>query len=281
MTDRILPKEREMLMPFDSSLLIRRTSPTPDHWCGPSLAKHLSMSSTVEIIDDHENQLLSVLSSDDRALLYEEMDEVVLNADELLYDQDQPIEFAYFPTSAAVALVVTMRDGRAMEIGAVGNEGMVGIGSVLGRRKAIARAVTQLPGKALRIPVVALERRASGDTQFKRVLLRYAHAFMNQIARSGACNALHSVAARCARWVLTLRDRAKSTVFPLTHEVLAALLGVHRQTITTAFTGFQQAGLLRSHRGVITVLDSAGLEAQCCECYAHVKEELNRVVEET
>jgi CRP-like cAMP-binding protein len=239
------------------------------------------MAPTLEISDNHDNQLLSVLSSEDRAHLYQEMDEVVLNAGEPLYEQDQPIEFAYFPTTAAVALLVMMRDGRAMEIGAVGNEGMLGIGPVLGRRMTIARAVIQLPGKALRMPIIALERRTTSDTQFKRVLLRYAHAFMNQIARSGACNALHSVAARCARWVLTLRDRAKSAEFPLTHEELADLLGVHRQTITTAFTGFQQAGLLRSHRGVITVLDATGLEAQCCECYGRVKEELNRVVQDT
>ncbi|HUQ04705.1 MAG TPA: Crp/Fnr family transcriptional regulator [Kofleriaceae bacterium] len=205
-----------------------------------------------------------------------ELEPVALTFKETLYEQDRPIKQVYFPTSGMVSLVTRMKDGRQIETGTVGREGVVGIPAILGATRAPGRAFCQVEGSALRMPLDAFVAVTRRSERVRAVVLLYANVLMAMMAQSAACNRSHGIEARMARWLLITLDRVDGQEFPLTQEFLAQMLGVGRPAVNAAGRSLQSAGLIEYSRGTVTVLDRAGLERLSCECYAHVRDELVR-----
>ena len=177
-----------------------------------------------------------------------------------------------------ISLVTYLEDGPSVEIATVGREGMVGISLFLETATVAWRAFGQVPGKALRIRAETFREEVDRNGALVRLLKRYTQALLSQVAQSSACNCVHTIEQRCARWLLQTHDRVGSDHYPLTQEFLAQMLGMRRSSVSQAAGGLQKAGLIRYVRGRITVLDRAGLEAASCECYAIIRREFERLL---
>jgi CRP-like cAMP-binding protein len=173
-----------------------------------------------------------------------------------------------------------MANGDAAEVGTIGNEGMVGLPLLLGDDRAPTSVYVQVPGTGLRMTAAQFTRELASSASMRTVMLRYAHALFNQVAQSAACNHFHTIQQRCCRWMLMTHDRMNSDEFLLTQEFLAMMLGVQRTGVSAAAGGLQRAGLIRYRRGVVTILDRAGLLRQACECYSLSKREFDRLLDE-
>ena len=215
-----------------------------------------------------ENHLIELLPRRDRLSLLAICEPVDLVLSDVLCEIGAPTRHVYFPTTGFISLV-TMIDGKpVLEVGMVGNEGMLGAQLVLGVVKAPLHALVQGPGVAWRIGTAPFRNELARSAALRRVLDRYLYVLMSQLATSAACVRFHLIAPRLARWLLMTHDRAHADSFHLTHEFLAYMLGVRRVGITTAAGVLQSSGLIEYHRGQITVLDRKGLEAVACSCYA-------------
>jgi CRP-like cAMP-binding protein len=160
-----------------------------------------------------------------------------------------------------------------------GNEGLVGLAALLGAEGSESQTLAEIPGTALRLPAAVLVAAVDAQPALRRLLLRYTQAYLTQVAQGAACNRLHGIEARCARWLLMTHDRVGgSDAFPLTQEFLAIMLGVRRAGVSVAAGALQDAGLIRYRRGGIRVLDRAGLEAAACECYGVVRRQYDRLL---
>jgi CRP-like cAMP-binding protein len=195
-----------------------------------------------------------------------------------LYRARKSVEFVYFIESGVGSLVNTMANGQAAEVGTIGNEGVVGLPLLFGDDRAPTSVYVQVPGAGLRMKAALFERELARSPAMRAVMLRYAHAFFNQVAQSAACNHFHSLQQRCARWMLMTHDRMQSDEFLLTQEFLAMMLGVQRTGVSAAASVLQQAGLIRYNRGNVTILDRGGLAARSCECYGVSKREFDRLL---
>src|SRR5215470_4899221 len=223
------------------------------------------------------NRVLAQMRGSPRAALAARLDPVRLTVREVIYELDEPIRYVYFPLRGVVSVVVKSEPLGVVEVATIGNEGMVGIPILLGTDRAPMRSFVQIPGDALRMRAEALHE-AVKDPDFNRILHRYVQCFITQIAQSSACNRAHSLDERCARWLLMTHDRVKGDEFPLTQEFLGAMLGVRRAGVSVAAATMQRAGLIEYKRGVIRVLNRAGLEAASCECYGIVEAEYDRLL---
>src|SRR3954454_8009725 len=170
-----------------------------------------------------------------------------------------------------------MRDGNAIEVATVGREVLVGYYG-FGGKTSPHRVLVQIGDGAMRIASRALHEEAAKDGPLKDLLAAYHIAFMAQVSQSVACNGLHRLQERCCRWLLMSRDRVGSDDLKLSHEYLAMMLGARRASVTEALRPLQDGGLVRSHRGRITILDGPGVEALSCECYFVVRDEYNRLL---
>ncbi|WP_246389377.1 Crp/Fnr family transcriptional regulator [Microvirga mediterraneensis] len=227
------------------------------------------------------NRLLVSLSPSDRALLEPHLEAVTLYQGEILFDPGDDVTRTYFPGgSTMVSLIVLMHSGRGAEAATIGREGAVGGIVSSGHKPAFTRAEVQIPGPALRIETTRLEEAKVRSSTLRDLFSRYADALLAQIIQSVACNALHSLEARCCRWLLTTQDRVNSTEIPLTQEALAEMLGVQRTTITGVARALRARGLIRYARGQIIVMDRTRLQEASCECYAAVNQHFNRVLPE-
>lgn len=186
--------------------------------------------------------------------------------------------FVEFPVQAVASLVIEFEDGRAVEGVSIGCEGVIGLPYFLADGTAHERVVIQVPGESYRVRATLFHESAPLPG-FRRQLGRFVYCAMYSMNQSAACLAFHTVAARCARWLLTMADRTGSDQFRLTQEGLAAMLGSHRPTVTLAAGTLQHAGLIRYHRGHISIIDRAGLEAASCECYAAIVNVYQRVLD--
>jgi CRP-like cAMP-binding protein len=202
---------------------------------------------------------------------------VSLSSGETLYEQDRPISHVYFPLTAVCSLVVVLDDGKQVEASAIGNEGMVGVHVVLDMDHSPVRAIAQIPGECLRASTGALLRAMKQGVELERLLRRYAGYSLRFVNQAVACNTLHSVEKRACRWLLTAQDGVGKDEFWLTHEFLAIMLGVRRQTVTAVAGTLQDAGLIRYRRGLVRVLNRAGLETASCECYQITRNIYQRV----
>jgi CRP-like cAMP-binding protein len=222
------------------------------------------------------NRLLAALPEVEQQRLAGELQLVDLGLRDLLYEVDQPISSVYFPLGCVLSLVAPVGDD-AVEVATVGPEGMVGLPAFLGAVTSAHRVYCQLPGPALQLSVDALAQFLPGDGELHRLLHRYTQAVMVFLGQSVACNRLHTVEQRCARWLAHTHDRVDQDRFPLTQEFLAQMLGVRRASVSVSAQTLQQAGLIHYSRGRITVLDPKGLRAAACPCYLIIRREFDKL----
>lgn len=215
-----------------------------------------------------ENHLLARLQANDRASIVAVGQRVQLALGTVLGEPGQRIRHVYFPEDCLVSLVTGETGKPGLAVALVGREGMLGTHLVLGVGTIPLQALVQSAGGALRVATTPFRRELSRNKGLQQSLSRYVHVLMTQLASATACMRFHPVGPRLARWLLMTQDGARSDDFHVTHECLAHMLGVRRVGITGAAGALQRRGLIRYHRGHITVLDRAGLEAAACDCYA-------------
>ena len=193
-----------------------------------------------------------------------------------IHEPRRPLEYCYFPDRGLISLVKAMRDGRTVEVGAVGIDGMSGIDGLLGMEPSTFEAIVQIEGYARRIKVATLRAELEKSHDLKTLMLHYMSCRINQLAQTAACNRLHTLRQRCCRWLLVAEDNAGSP-FALTHEFLALLMGVNRPAVSLAIGALQRRGLIRNRRSLITVVNRRSLEHEACECYESLKRESERI----
>jgi CRP-like cAMP-binding protein len=224
------------------------------------------------------NLLLASLADAELDGLLSSMRRTLLPLRLVLYDAGGTVPRVHFPLAGVMSLVTVSKDGSSVEVATVGNEGMIGLPLLLGSGESgNLRAICQVPGSALSVSAHDF-RRWLGSDRLPQVLRAYVEYQMIEAAQSVACNRLHPVLERCARWLLLSHDRAGVVEFPLTHEFLAQMLGIRRASVTVAARTLQQAGLVSYKRGRIRILDRMGLEDASCECYGIVLREQARLL---
>lgn len=224
------------------------------------------------------NRLLAALPAEERERVCARLEPVVLAFKQGLCEPDVPIAYVYFVERGVCSLVQDMIDGAVIEVSTIGPEGMVGLPVYLGAESMSSRVFVQLPGDALRVDAATFRDLAVPGSLLHLLLGRYTQALMGQMAQGVACNRLHSIEERCARWLLQTHDRVHADRFPLTQEFLGEMLGVRRASVNVAAGILQKAGFIRYSRGVITILDRDGLESASCECYRLVEAEYVRLI---
>ena len=222
------------------------------------------------------NRLLAALPRKEYEKLAPHMEEVSFEQGQVLYESNDSIEYIHFPLSGVNSIVVTTQTGSSVEIGLIGREGFVGFQPLLGVKSAPNSAISQIPGKALRIKSETLKKEFDGGGPLQNLLHRQIQSQTVQMSQGAACNRLHEVNERMARWLLMMHDRAESDKLSLTHEFLSQMLGANRATVSLTAGVLQQASLIRYARGTITILNREGLEEIACECYQIVKAEFDR-----
>jgi CRP-like cAMP-binding protein len=228
--------------------------------------------------DPYANRLLGLLSPKDYKRLRPHLHQIPLHYRQSLYRANKPIGFVYFIETGVGSLVNTMANGQAAEVGTIGNEGVVGLPLLFGDDRAPTSVYVQVPGVGLRMRAKLFTNELARSASMRAVMLRYTHAFFNQVAQSAACNHFHSLEQRCCRWLLMTHDRMPSEEFLLTQEFLAMMLGVQRTGVTAAAGALQRAGLIRYTRGNVTIIDRRGLIRRSCECYDVSKKEFDRLL---
>ncbi|MBB6092487.1 CRP-like cAMP-binding protein [Povalibacter uvarum] len=213
------------------------------------------------------NRLLAALSLRSRERFVVDCDPVKLTFAEVLCESGERINQVYFPTEGFVSLLTPLDDGARLEVGIVGDEGMVGTPLLLGVNTSPLQAVVQGAGIALRMNAAAFRKHCRQDDEIQKRLNLYLHVSIRQLAQTAACTRYHSIEPRLARWLLMSRDRAHADQFHLTHEFLAYMLGVRRVGVTQAARGLHARGFISYIRGSITILDNTGLEKVSCSCY--------------
>jgi CRP-like cAMP-binding protein len=225
------------------------------------------------------NRLLELLPNGERVRLEASMQRIPIKPHDLLYAPGKPMEHVYFPLWGVVSLMTPLEDGSAVETAVVGNEGMVGVQAFLGGGAiGNAQAMGQIPGETLRMNADHFRAEVDTGGKLRQILFSYSQALFTQISQGVACNGVHAIQERCARWLLEAHDRAGSDEFLLTQEFLSDMLGVRRPSVTVAARTLQAAGVIQYRRGRITVIDREGLEEASCECYHVIKEEYRRLV---
>jgi CRP-like cAMP-binding protein len=221
------------------------------------------------------NRLLTTLPKKEYERLLPGLKRIPLNFGEVLYEPGDTIKHVYFPNDSIVSLLSAMPERSTLEVGMVGNEGFAGLSIFMGVNVSQTRALVQGAGSAMRMTSAAVRHEANHLGALHRLLHRYSHSLLTQVSQSVACNRFHSVDARLARWLLMTSDRLGLEEFRLTQEFMSNMLGVRREGVNKAAGTLQTAKLIRYSRGMITILDRRGLEANACECYAIIKAESN------
>jgi CRP-like cAMP-binding protein len=217
------------------------------------------------------NRLLALLPTADAALITLHLTTVDLDKGRLIYDPDDPIDTVWFPHNCILSMMTLLENGSMIECATIGREGALGLQAALWPRNSMARVMVQAPGRASRLAVAHLREAALQSAVVESLIHRHADALFGHVIQSVACNALHGVEARFSRWILTCSDRVDGDSVQLTQEFLADMLGVQRTTVTAVAGAMQARGLIRYRRGVVDLVDRAGLEAAACECYGAVR----------
>jgi CRP-like cAMP-binding protein len=227
--------------------------------------------------DPQQNHMLAALSSTERERIYPHLQLVPMPLGKVLYESGDVLRHVYFPIDSIVSLLYVLEDGASAEISVVGNEGLIGIALFMGGETTPSRAIVQSAGHAYRLIGQQLKEAFHRNGEMQLLLLRYTQALITQMAQTAVCNRHHSVDQQLCRWLLLSLDRLSANELTMTQELIANMLGVRREGVTEAAGKLQKLGVIGYSRGKITVLDRPKLEQLCCECYAVVKRETDRL----
>ena len=226
----------------------------------------------------YKNRILAAVSQEDLDRFFASLQPVSLAQRQVLYQVSAPLEWIYFIEKGLASVLTRMRNGSTIEVGMIGREGMVGSAALLGGEVSAQHIIVQVPGAALKMPAAKCKAAFEQSAAVRAPMLRFIQALLDLSAQTAACNRLHHVEQRCARWLLMAQDRAENGLLPMTHEFLATMLGVRRAGVTETVGELQRSGLIRNHRGEVDILDRDGLEALACECYRRDHERLMRLL---
>lgn len=218
------------------------------------------------------NQILLAIPDLEYALIQPYLERFQFGPQSVLHEPSQKLEFAYFPNHGLISLLVATEDGKTVEACMVGNEGVAGVASAVGIIVSPLRHLVQIPCRGMRIKVSALQSRLRAMPQFQMALSRYAVIQGMQVAQTAACNRLHEVGERLARWLLMASDRVGSTTLPITHDFIATSLGTDRPSVSLAAKILQTKKIVQYRRGAIEILNHKKLEAYACECYRVIRQ---------
>ncbi|WP_262027059.1 Crp/Fnr family transcriptional regulator [Microvirga sp. Mcv34] len=233
----------------------------------------------VQLNNPHRgNRLLAALDDEDFAFLEPHLTTVDFQRGAVVYEAGETLEYTYFPHSAVISLVTVMLDGKSAEMATFGCESLVGFVSAFVSRNSFGRYIVQIAGTASRVDLDRMHDAFRTRPKIQQLILRFTEALLAQTLQSVACNATHSVEARCCRWILNTRDRWASDELPLTHEFLAEMLGVQRSTVSAVTRALHEGGLINRSRGLITIADRSGLEAAACECYETIRRKFSELL---
>lgn len=225
-----------------------------------------------------QNSLLEALPPGDHARLAPYLIQVELERGRLLYDPGDRIDHVFFPHDGVISLMTLMENGAAIESTTIGPEGALGLMAVVAPRTSLSRAIVQTPLRAARAPADRLHEAWERSPALRDLVDRHTEALYGHAIQSVACNALHSVEARFCRWLLTCHDRISSDTVALTQEFLADMLGVQRTTVTAVARSLQAKGIIRYRRGIVDIIDRAGLVTLSCECYGVIRGNYERLL---
>lgn len=214
------------------------------------------------------NEILLSLPPKECAAVLAELEFVEMSAYDLLNEMGEAIEFCYFMNSGMTSILTIMGDGKGVEVGLTGKEGFIGLPAIVGFRTSATRAVVQITGSAYRVRTEKILPTLAKCPQLTKKLNRYSQELAMQATQVAACNRLHDVEQRLARWLLMSQDRVGGQTVPLTQEFLSHMLGTRRASVTVAAGVLQKAGLIKYARGSVTIVDRRKLEDAACECYA-------------
>lgn len=236
-----------------------------------------------------KNQILGALPFDDWLFIESHLEWMEMRAGSVLFASGKPMRYVYFPTTSVVSLVTTLHDGATVEVAAVGNEGMVGVDSFMGSGQvhdsgssesslsAQCTAIVLHGGHGYRMSAQSISHQAKRSMQVMHHLLNYTRTLFLQVAQTSGCNRHHSLDQQLARWLLVHLDRQDIHEIVITQERMASMLGVRREGVTGAARRLQDAGVIRSVRGQVSVIDRVGLEAHSCECPAVIRHAYERL----
>ncbi len=225
-----------------------------------------------------QNKLLAALPTADFEPLAQHLELVPMELGAMVYEPNQQLQHAYFPTTAIVSLHYVTASGASAEAAGVGQDGVVGVSLFMGGETTASSALVQTAGHAYRLERRLLMQEFIRAGLLQRLLLRYTLGLITQTSQTAVCNRLHTVEQQLCRWLLSTLDRIATVELVMTQELVASLLGVRRESIALAAGKLQHSGYIRYRRGHISVLSRTGLEASACECYAVVKKELSRLL---
>ncbi|HXM20687.1 MAG TPA: Crp/Fnr family transcriptional regulator [Terriglobales bacterium] len=217
------------------------------------------------------NLILLAISDSDYSSLRPHLEYVSLPNHLVLHEAGGKVEFAYFPNRGLISLVVVMKDGKTVEAGIVGNEGFTGTPAAVGLSSSPLQAVVQITGDGFRVEVGALQNTLESAPHFRLMLSRYAAIRGMQVAQTAACNRLHDIEQRLARWLLMTQDRVDSGSLPITHDFLATMLGTDRPTVSLAASALQRKDAIEYTRGAVKIVNRKKLEDSACECYGVIQ----------
>ncbi len=224
------------------------------------------------------NRLLAALPEDEYLRLYPHLEPVNLPQHEIIYDAGEKYEYAYFPSHSIISIVSILENGSTIEIGVVGNEGMIGIPIILDTSYTNYTAIVKVGNGGYRIAAERLRGELNRQGVLQSLLMRYVQARIIQLGQTAACNRYHNIEQRFSRWLLTVSDNIQKDEYYLTHEFISQMLGVRRTGITEIAGKFQKAGIIHYKRGAINILSREKLEACACECYRLISDEFSRLL---
>jgi len=225
-----------------------------------------------------QNRLLAALPEEDVQRFFSDLHPVSFPLRHVIYEVGAPLEYVYFIEQGLASILMNMSNGSTVEVGMIGTEGMVGMPALLGGVISNRQFIVQSPITALRMNAALCKTAFDQSAAVRRVVLRFTEAILDLAAQTAACNRLHLIEQRCARWLLMSSDRTRSDIIPMTHEFLSSMLGVRRAGVTTTLGELTRSGLIEHGRGHLTISDREGLEATACECYPLDRRRLERLL---
>ena len=229
-------------------------------------------------LSPYQNHLLAALPAEVQSRLFPALEPVLLPLGKVLYESGDTLRHVYFPTDSIVSLLYVMESGASAEISVVGNEGLIGVALFMGGESTTSRAIVQSAGHGYRLLGSLFKEESTRHNEMLHLMLRYSQALITQMAQTAVCNRHHSIDQQLCRWLLLSLDRLSGPDLVMTQELIANMLGVRREGVTEAAGKLQKLGVIEYSRGHITVLNRPKLEALCCECYAVVKKETDRLL---